>query len=313
MILENLIKQHSKHREVPKSKEEKLVASPIIQWVGGKRQLISEYEPFLPDDFETYYEPFAGGAALLFHFYNKFGEDKQYYISDLNKELITTYEQVASNYKDVSRLLDLMHERHTKEFYYDVRNIDRTKIAEKKYKKKFDILDKLTDVEIAARFLYLNRTCFNALYRVNGDNLFNVPIGSSLKKSLSMEHVLKAAQPVFKATTIREGCYSNVESLATSKDFVFFDPPYAPLSATSSFTSYTKEGFDTEDQIALRDLCVRLDKKGVRFALSNSNCELMTTLFKDFNIRVFQVNRNINSKKDKRKKSAEEIFVTNFP
>lgn len=313
MILENLIIQHGKHREGTKAKEEKVTASPIIQWVGGKRQLISQYEPFLPDDFETYYEPFAGGAALLFHFYNKFGEDRQYYISDLNKELITTYNEVAKNYKAVSRLIDLMYERHNKDFYYSIRNIDRTKIGERRYKKSFDIFDKLTDTEIAARFLYLNRTCFNALYRVNGDNQFNVPIGTSLKKDFRMESLLKAASPVFKAATTKEGCYSLVEDLITDKDFVFFDPPYAPLSATSSFTSYTKDGFDTEDQIALRDLCVRLDKRGVRFALSNSNCELMTTLFKDFNIRVFQVNRNLNSKKDKRKKSAEEIFVTNFP
>jgi len=312
-MLEELIKEYEAHRKVPETKQkENAVASPIVQWVGGKRQLIAEYESYLPDDFDTYYEPFAGGAALLFHFWSKFGKNKNYYISDMNKELITTYNEVARDYTEVNRLVNLMHERHTKEFYYAIRNIDRKEIGSKRYKKEFDIFDKLTDAEVAARFLYLNRTCFNALYRVNGDNLFNVPVGKSLKKSLAMESALSLAQPVFKATTIKYGCYSNVESLATSKDFVFFDPPYAPLTATSSFTSYTKDGFDTKDQIALRDLCNRLDKKGVRFALSNSNCELMRELYKDFDIKIFDVNRNLNSDKTKRKKSAQEIFVTNF-
>lgn len=314
MKLLNLISTFQPHRTatVIEEKAEKTKATPIVQWVGGKRQLIDSYSSFLPEEFETYYEPFAGGAALLFHFHNKFGNQRNYFISDLNRELIITYEQVQNNATQINKILSDMYERHTKEFYYAVRNIDRTQTSPKRYKKDFDIFDKLTDLEIAARFLYLNRTCFNAIYRVNKEGMFNVPIGTSLKKDFRFEATLSKAAQVFRDTEVKLQCYSKVEELITDKDFVFFDPPYAPLSATSSFTSYTKDGFDVKEQKELRDLCVRLDKRGVRFALSNSNCDLIRDLYKDFKIETFEVNRNLNSKKEKRKNSAEEVLVINY-
>lgn len=287
-------------------------AIPFVQWVGGKRQLIEKYKTLLPKNYENYYEPFAGGASIFYYMYSLYGESKKYFLSDLNKELVISYEQIKLNPTRVKEIYNDLYERHTKKFYYDIRNIDRTSPSPRKYEKSFDILDTLPEEEIAARFLYLNMTCFNAIYRVNGSGLFNVPIGTSLKKDFSVGNKFDLCSEVLKNVTIEHQSYLEVENLVQTKDFVYFDPPYAPLTATSNFTSYTKEGFDVKDQKELKELCDRLDSKGVCFAVSNSNCELITDLYKDYNKHVFVVNRNLNSKKDKRKESAEEVLITNY-
>lgn len=295
----------------PKTKPYVSVASPFIQWVGGKRSLLDKYDPIIPIDFNDYYEPFLGGGAMFYHMHSKYGSTKKYYLSDLNSELITVYNAVTSSYEEVAKILSYMNVRHSKEFYYSVRNYDREEITPKRYKKKFEIESELTDIELAARFIYLNLTCFNALYRVNSDNLFNVPIGTSLKKDIADNGLLKSCSSVLKEAQIKYQPYSQIQP--SQGDFVFLDPPYAPLSSTSDFTSYTAEGFGLEDQIMLRDFCKELDKSGVKFMLANSNCEFIRDLYKDFNQRTFSLNRTLNSKKEMRKQTTDnEILVYNY-
>lgn len=295
----------------PKTKPYVSVASPFIQWVGGKRSLLDKYDPIIPIEFNNYYEPFLGGGAMFYHMHSKYGSTKNYYLSDLNSELITVYNAVISSHEEIAKLLAYMNVRHSKEFYYAVRNYDREEIAPKRYKKKFEIESELSDVELAARFIYLNLTCFNALYRVNSDNLFNVPIGTSLKKDIADNGLLKSCSSVLKEAQIKYQPYSQIQP--SQGDFVFLDPPYAPLSSTSDFTSYTAEGFGLEDQVILRDFCKELDKSGVKFMLANSNCEFIRDLYSDFNQRTFSLNRTLNSKKEMRKQTTDnEILVYNY-
>ena len=180
----------------PKSKKGAKSAAPFINWVGGKRSLLEKYNPLILKDFGDYYEPFVGGGAMFYHMHSKYGNTKKYFLSDLNQELIITYKTVADNYQDIAKLLQCMNIRHCKEFYYAVRNYDRTEIAPRRYEKLFNVIDVLTPVEIASRFIFLNATCFNALYRVNGNNLFNVPIGTSLKKDIADNGMMRLCHDV---------------------------------------------------------------------------------------------------------------------
>lgn len=294
-----------------KIKEGAKTASPFIQWVGGKRSLLDKYDPIIPKEFNDYYEPFLGGGAMFYHLHSKFGNTKKYFLSDLNKELIQTYKTIASSeYKEVAKLLDYMNVRLCKEFYYDIRNYDREEIAPRRYRKLFDIIDVLTPVEVAARFLFLNSTCYNALYRVNSENLFNVPFGNSLSKNISDNGLLRLCHEVLQDSDITYRPYQNINPVAG--DFVFLDPPYAPLSATSSFTSYTSEEFGSKQQVELKEFCDRLNNNGVKFMLANSNCEFISDLYKDYSQYTFALNRNLNCKKELRKQvSDNEILVTN--
>ena len=295
----------------PKTKPYVNVASPFIQWVGGKRSLLEKYDPIIPTEFNNYYEPFLGGGAMFYHMYAKYGSTKKYYLSDLNSELIKVYNAVVSSHEDISKLISYMNVRHSKEFYYAIRNYDREELAPKRYRKKFDIQNDLNDIELAARFIYLNLTCFNALYRVNSDNLFNVPIGTSLKKDIADNGTLKSCSSVLSNAEIKYQPYSNIRP--SQGDFVFLDPPYAPLSVTSDFTSYTVEGFGLEDQVNLRDFCNDLNKSGVKFMLANSNCEFIREPYKDYFQYTFSLNRTLNSKKELRKQTTDnEILVCNF-
>lgn len=294
----------------PKNKVRTNTASPFIQWVGGKRSLIEKYNPFIPIEFNRYFEPFLGGGAMFYHMHSKYKNTKEYFLSDLNEELILVYKTVVSNPNEIAQLVNYMNVRHSKEFYYAVRNYDRTELAPKKYQKKFEIIQVLTPIEVAARFIYLNLTCFNALYRVNRDNLFNVPIGTSLKKDISDNGLLKACSEVLCDATITYQPYGNIE--AEAGDFVFLDPPYAPLSTTSDFTSYTSEGFGLEDQKKLKECCDKWNAMGVKFMLANSNCEFIRDLYKDYSQYTFSLNRTLNSKKELRKQTTDnEIMVTN--
>ena len=295
----------------PKTKPYVNVASPFIQWVGGKRSLLEKYDPIIPVEFNNYYEPFLGGGAMFYHMYAKYGSTKKYYLSDLNSELIKVYNAVVSSHEEISKLISYMNVRHSKEFYYAIRNYDREELTPKRYKKKFDIQNELTDVELAARFIYLNLTCFNALYRVNSDNLFNVPIGTSLKKDIADNGTLKSCSSVLVNADIKYQSYKDIQP--SQGDLVFLDPPYAPLSATSDFTSYTVEGFGLEDQVNLRDFCNDLNQSGVKFMLANSNCEFIRELYSDYSQYTFSLNRTLNSKKELRKQTTDnEILVCNF-
>jgi len=286
-------------------------ASPFVQWVGGKRSLLEKYSPIIPIEFGDYYEPFLGGGAMFYHMHSKYKGTKKYFLSDLNEELIVTYKTIATeSHSEVAKLLKYMSVRHCKDFYYSVRNYDRQEIAPKRYKKLFSVLDKLTPEEVAARFLYLNATCFNAIYRVNGDNLFNVPLGNSLKKDVSDNGLLRLCSEVLHDASIKYQPYQNITPSAG--DFVFLDPPYAPLSATSNFTSYTKEEFGLQQQIELKQFCDKLNENGVKFMLANSNCEFIRDLYKDYAQYTFALDRLLNCKAKSRKQVEDnEILVTN--
>tara|TARA_R100001126_G_scaffold96135_1_gene68317 strand:+ start:962 stop:1900 length:939 start_codon:yes stop_codon:yes gene_type:complete len=298
--------------KAPKTKQSAKVASPFIQWVGGKRSLLEKYEEIIPTNFNNYYEPFLGGGAMFYHMQSKYGNTKQYFLSDLNRELILTYKTIATtNYQEVVRLLKYMSVRHCKEFYYAVRNYDREEIAPRRYNKLFDAIDVLTHSEIAARFLYLNLTCFNALYRVNGDNLFNVPLGNSLKKDISDNGLLRLCHDVLQDAEIIYRPYQNIDP--SSGDFVFLDPPYAPLSATSNFTSYTSEEFGLSQQVELKKFCDELTKNKVKFMLANSNCEFIQNLYENYNQKTFALDRRLNCKSEGRKQVEDnEIIVYNY-
>jgi len=295
----------------PKTKAGAKTAMPFINWVGGKRSLLEKYNPLIPKDFGDYYEPFVGGGAIFYHIQSKYGSNKKYFLSDLNQELIITYQTVAGNYQEIAKLLQCMNVRHSKEFYYAVRNYDRKEIAPRRYEKLFDVVDVLNPVEIAARFIFLNATCFNALYRVNGDNLFNVPIGTSLKKDIADNGILRLCHDVLQDAEIKYQPYQNINP--KEGDLVFFDPPYAPISATSSFTSYTSEEFGGTQQVQLKEFCDSLNEKGVKFMLANSNCEFIRELYQNYNQYTFALDRRINCKGDLRKQVEDnEILVTNF-
>ena len=299
-------------REFRKKKFAQPVAQPVVQWVGGKRQLLDRYQDHFPKEIENYYEPFLGGAAVFFYLKSKNAISGDCYLSDINEELINLYTTITSSSTQVSELLNAINEKHSKEVFYEIRNVDRTKISRNRYEKTANVSDILSEVERAARMLYLNKTCFNALYRVNRDGLFNVPIGTSLKKDFSDHGNLKSSGEILSSANISVSDYKTILKQAKEGDFVFLDPPYEPVEGEGNFTSYTSSGFTFKDQVALKEECDRLDSIGVKFALSNSNAAKILDLYKDYTIEQFVVNRNLNSKAEKRKSSAKEILVKNY-
>ncbi len=297
------------NREFKRAKAKDLSSQPFVQWVGGKRQLLSKYEEFFPADYGNYFEPFAGGAAVFFWQYAKFGDTKKYILSDMNKELVITYNIIKEQPLALVEYLERLNRKHTKEFFYHVRNIDRIKVGNMKYEKQFDICDTLDKLSIAARFVYLNKTCFNGIYRVSSDGMFNVPIGKTLKKDVVNKQKILACSKALQNAEIVHESYVTVLNKAQENDLVFFDPPYEPVSKTSSFTEYTTGGFSFENQKELKDIFGKLVDKGCKVLLSNSVSEKIIDLYKDYRIETFDVNRNLNSKADKRKNSAKEILA----
>jgi len=216
-------------------------ARPFLKWVGGKRQLVPELMRHVPAKFGTYHEPFVGGGALFFAL---LPDDAT--ISDLNKRLVRTYRGVCNSVDDVIELLKSCP--YDREFYYRTRELDA---------------DALQNHELAAWFIYLNKTGFNGLYRVNKSGGFNVPFGRHTNPTICDEPNLRACSAALqRARTLNTG-FEAVLERANPGDFVYFDPPYVPLSATSSFTSYTSDGFTAADQLRLRDVALRLKHKDV--------------------------------------------------
>lgn len=271
-------------------------AKPFIQWVGGKREMIPQYKDLIPQKFETYYEPFLGGAAMFFYL-----APEKAILSDNNTELIKTYEGVRDNPEEVIKILKDLRAKHSKELYMKVRDIDRV----------INIFHKLNNAEIAARMIYLNQTGFNGLYRVNQKGQFNVPIGSSLNRLICDEHTLRNASKVLKKTKIEETDFENVLRDAKKNDFVYLDPPYYPISKYSDFSRYTKEKFYQEDQVRLKKEFDRLNSLGCKVMLSNSDCQFIKDLYSGYNIHKVYSGRTLNCKKDKRGK-VSELLITNY-
>jgi DNA adenine methylase len=248
---------------------------PFIKWVGGKRQLLSELEPRVPSRFNTYHEPFVGGGALFFHLL-----PERSVLSDTNERLVRAYCGVRDSVEDVIELLSSYP--HDRDFYMKMRAVD---------------IDARTDVEVAAWFIYLNRTGFNGLYRVNRQNQYNVPFGDYDNPTICDAENLRACSRALRHADIRCEPFETVLDRARPGDFVYFDPPYVPLSASSSFTSYTSGGFGMDSQRRLRDVAHALKERGVRVLLSNSSAPEVYSLYGDhFELAEVGATRAVNCK-----------------
>lgn len=266
---------------------------PIVKWVGGKRQLMFELLKNMPKDYNRYFEPFIGGGALFFEL-----QPNNAYISDMNEELINLYQVVRDNVDEL--ITDLQKHDISKEYFMEIRNIDRT-----------EEYQNWSDIKKASRFIYLNRTCFNGMYRVNSKGEFNVPFGHYKNPRILDENNLINCSHLLQRTEIKQADFSEVLKKVKKGDFVYFDPPYVPLSETSSFTSYTKDGFDIDMQFKLRDVCNELDSMGVKFLLSNSDTKLVNELYENYNIKKVFASRQINANADGRGKITE-VLVRNY-
>ena len=266
---------------------------PIVKWVGGKRQLMFELLKNMPENYNRYFEPFIGGGALFFEL-----QPDNAYISDMNEELINLYKVVRDNVDEL--ITDLQKHDISKEYFMEIRNIDRTEEYEN-----------WSDIQKASRFIYLNRTCFNGMYRVNSKGEFNVPFGHYKNPRILDENNLINCSNLLQRTEIKHADFSEILKRVKKGDFVYFDPPYVPLSETSSFTSYTKDGFDIDMQFKLRDVCDELDSMGVKFLLSNSDTKLVNELYENYNIKKVFASRQINANADGRGKITE-VLVRNY-
>ena len=276
-------------------KKNKLVA-PVLKWVGGKRQLIETFLPLLPKRITSYCEPFVGGGALLFHLQPDTAQ-----VNDINKDLICVYTTIRDS---VDKLIgELKKYKNESDFFYFVRDWDRNK---EKY-------SSLSEVEKAARILYLNKTCYNGLYRVNNAGEFNSPFGNYRNPNIVNEPVLRAVSSYFNTATIHFSSMDYAEVLSGIKKgtFVYLDPPYDPVSETSSFTGYSKGGFPREEQVRLRESCDELHRRGIKFMLSNSATPFIVEQYREYNITVVQAKRAINSIGSKRG-DVDEVVVRNY-
>lgn len=275
-----------------------LKGKPFVKWAGGKRQIIDKLKMYVPSEFNTYYEPFIGGGALLFEL-----SPKNAVINDYNEELMNVFSCIKDETKFNKMCSELnRHEAcHSEEYYYSIRNIDRDK---SKFKR-------LADYKRAARTIYLNKACFNGLYRVNSKNEFNVPFNGKLKINTYDGQNLGIIHSYFNFNEIKILNVDFEEAIKDAKkgDFIYFDPPYD--SEKQIFNSYTENGFDKNEQIRLAKVYKELSDKGCYVMLSNHNTILIQELYKDFNIHVIEAKRNINSNGKKRGK-VEEVIITNY-
>lgn len=272
---------------------------PFVKWVGGKRQLLSQFRLrnlYPPEKFNPktgkYFEPFVGGGAVFFDLL-----PEKAFLSDLNNELVTTYNIIKS---DVENLINsLKKHKIDKEYFLKVRAQNPKN---------------LSDINIASRFIYLNRTCFNGMYRVNSTGGFNVPFGKYTNPLICDEENLKKVSKALQNVEIKKQDYKEVLKKAKKGDFIYFDPPYYPINKTSSFTSYTSEAFLDKEQIELRDTFEKLHKKGCFVMLSNSDTPFINKIYSEIKgARISKVfaGRAINSDASKRGKITE-VLVTNY-
>jgi len=274
---------------------------PFIKWVGGKRGLLPQLLEKFPKKFENYHEPFLGGGALFFELYSKgLLKNKKIYLSDINSELINTYNIVKNNPNELINNLESFKEQHNKEFYYKIRELDR--------KEEFK---KLTNIERATRFIYLNKTCFNGLYRVNKKGYFNTPIGSYKNPNIADKDTILSASEALQNAIILNKPFKYVVNNATKNDLIYFDPPYYPLNVTSSFTAYSENNFLDNKQKELFDLFEKLDRKNCFVLQSNSDTDFIKNLYQEHDINFVQANRFINSKSSGRGK-INEVLIRSF-
>ena len=295
-------------------------AKPFLKWAGGKGQLLSQLEQHLPDDLKekefTYFEPFVGGGAMLFYMLQRFPNIKRAVINDINSYLITAYRVIRhSSIELIERLAEL------EKCYYDLNEDEAKKSFFLEARTIFNE-NNLDEIDRTKYLIFLNRTCFNGLYRVNAKGKFNVPFGRYLHPTICNKDVLKADSQLLNQVevVILNGDYEQTSKyLSDGLNFFYFDPPYRPLDSTSSFNSYAKEEFNDVEQIRLRDFCAKLNQKpNVKWMLSNSDCSarnpedtFFEILYRDFNINRVQASRAINANPNKRGKLTE-LLIKNY-
>ena len=267
----------------------------FIKWAGGKKQLLEQFKPFFPKKIERYFEVFVGGGAVLFYVIKTYNP-KYIFISDINEELINTYEIIKNDVESLITELKKLRQFHNKETYYKIRAEDPK------------LLSPLTR---ASRFIYLNKTCFNGLYRVNSKGGFNVPMGSYKNPSIFSEEDLREISKLLHNVKIKLMPFEDILNYTKKDDFCYFDPPYYPLKKGQSFTTYNKEVFLEKEQEKLKDVFEKLDKKGCKVMLSNSDTDFIKGLYKNYNINFVNANRMINCDGSKRGK-IKEIVVRNY-
>lgn len=283
------------------------LVQPFLKWAGGKRQLLSEIRKYIPKDINTYYEPFIGAGAVLFDL-----QPDRAVINDINKELVNVYQAVKNDFDELVVYLKEHESKHDEKYFYEMRRLDRDP----------EEYARLSPVQKAARIIYLNKTCFNGLFRVNSRGQFNVPFGRYRNPNIVNEEVLKAVNDYLSfddRVIILNEDFEKVVADAQKGDFVYFDPPYDPVSDTSSFTSYSLDGFKRDDQERLRDLCLDLHKRGCRFLLSNSATNFIKEIYEEvnteeetiFHMKIVSATRSINSVASKRGK-IDEVLVMNY-
>ena len=278
------------------AKNNKLVA-PFLKWVGGKRQLMPSIVDHLPENIKDYkyIEPFIGGGAVFFNL-----QPKNAVINDYNEELINVYQVIKDNLDEL--IIDLKKHKNEAEYFYSIRSLDRN-----------GEFKKLSAVQRASRLIFLNKTCFNGLYRVNNAGEFNSPFGRYKNPNIVNEPTLKAVNKFLNNNNveINSGDYSEILKQTDKKCFVYLDPPYHPISESSNFTGYVQGGWNMYDQIDLKTACDELHKKGVKFLLSNSSAEFIKDLYKDYKITIVKANRAINSNGADRGE-VDEVLIRNY-
>jgi len=288
-------------------------AKPFLKWAGGKTQLISEIEKNLPNSaIDTYVEPFVGSGAVLFWVLGEFVLLKKAIVNDINEDLINTYKTIQSTPKELVSILEVLQKEYhsldnsedkKKEYYYQKRELFNNR--------------KQSQTEHSALFIFLNRTCFNGLYRVNRKNEFNVPIGSYKKPTICDKSNLMAVSEALQKVELLCGDFEQTLNYTSAKTLFYFDPPYKPLNNTSSFNSYAKDEFNDDEQIRLKKFCVRLDTLGHSWILSNSDVKgknpndiFFDDLYAEFIIKRVYAKRSINANPEKRG-FLTELLITN--
>jgi len=266
---------------------------PFLKWAGGKGRLLGQYEPFLPVTCKTYFEPFLGGGAVFFYMATRF---ERAVLADINPQLVNVYRCVKEQVDEVVELLKWHQQHHGQEYYYNLRRQHHLN----------------TPVERAARLIYLNKTCYNGLYRENSQGQFNVPMGKYKNPAICDPALLKTASAILQRADIAELPFEMILDWPLSRqDFVYFDPPYHPISITSSFTRYNRYGFTASDQERLAHVFRELAQRGIPVMLSNSDCDLVRKLYTGFPIHPIQAARAINSKAGRRGK-IQELLITSY-
>ena len=271
-------------------------AAPVVKWVGGKRQLLPQILPLIPKRMSAYCEPFLGGGAVLFAL-----QPRRALVNDLNQDLITVYRVIKEN---ADALIEhLSRHENTPEYFYRIRDLDRDKEA----------YAALSDVEKASRLLYLNKTCYNGLFRVNASGAFNSPYGHYRRPNIVNEQTIRGVSRYFNSCDITffSEDFAAVLDRVPRGGFVYLDPPYDPVSDTASFTGYNRGGFGREEQVRLKACCDALTARGVRFLLSNSATPFIRELYSSYHVSIVQARRAVNSVASRRG-AIEEVLVRNY-